>query len=56
LPSNGGAGGQAIRRFDFVNAIRGRGRPSVTGEDGIKSLALALAASKSIATRTTVRL
>jgi 1,5-anhydro-D-fructose reductase (1,5-anhydro-D-mannitol-forming) len=41
---------------DFVNAIRGRGRPSVTGEDGIKSLALALAASKSIATRTTVRL
>jgi 1,5-anhydro-D-fructose reductase (1,5-anhydro-D-mannitol-forming) len=40
---------------DFVNAIRGRGRPSVTGEDGIQSLALALAASKSIATRTTVR-
>jgi 1,5-anhydro-D-fructose reductase (1,5-anhydro-D-mannitol-forming) len=32
---------------DFVNAIRGQGRPSVTGEDGIKSLALALAASKS---------
>jgi hypothetical protein len=32
-------------------------RPSgLTGEDGIKSLALALAASKSITTRTTVRL
>ena len=34
----------------FHGAIRGEGRPAVTGEDGLKSLATALAARKSVET------
>ena len=41
---------------DFVKAVRGTGQPSVTGEDGIKALRLALAAVQSIETGTAVRL
>ncbi len=33
----------------FNDAVRGRGRPSVTGEDGYKSLAFALAVRESAA-------
>jgi 1,5-anhydro-D-fructose reductase (1,5-anhydro-D-mannitol-forming) len=41
---------------DFVSAVRGTGVPSVTGEDGLRALELALAATKAIETGTTVRL
>jgi len=41
---------------DFVNAIRGKGAPSVTGHDGVQSLRLAMAAMRSIDTGQTVRL
>jgi len=34
----------------FQNAVRGKGRPAATGEDGIRSMALALAALKSAKT------
>jgi 1,5-anhydro-D-fructose reductase (1,5-anhydro-D-mannitol-forming) len=35
---------------DFNNVIRGRGAPSVSGMDGFKSLAFALAAQEAAAT------
>ena len=41
---------------DFVSAIRGGGAPSVSGEDGVQSLRLAIAAMQSIETGQTVRL
>jgi 1,5-anhydro-D-fructose reductase (1,5-anhydro-D-mannitol-forming) len=41
---------------DFVNAIRGSGVPSVSGEDGVQSLRLAIAAIRSIETGQTVKL
>ena len=41
---------------DFVSAVRGKGEPSVSGEDGIASLRLALAAQKSMETGRTVRI
>jgi 1,5-anhydro-D-fructose reductase (1,5-anhydro-D-mannitol-forming) len=41
---------------DFVNAIRGSGTPSVSGEDGVQSLRLAIAATRSIETSQTVKL
>jgi 1,5-anhydro-D-fructose reductase (1,5-anhydro-D-mannitol-forming) len=31
----------------FHNAVRGKGQPAATGEDGIRSMALAIAALKS---------
>ena len=41
---------------DFVNAVRGKGRPSADGEDGLKSLGYALAATEAMETGRTVRL
>ena len=41
---------------DFVNAIRGSGTPSVSGEDGVQSLRLAIGAMRSIETGQTVKL
>ena len=39
---------------DFVGAIRGTGRPSATGEDGVWSLRLAKAVARSASTGETV--
>lgn len=41
---------------DFVRAARGQGKASATGEDGLKSLRLALAATESMATGRMIRL
>ena len=40
---------------DFVRAIHGEGQPSVSGEDGVKALELALAATRSIESGSTIR-
>jgi 1,5-anhydro-D-fructose reductase (1,5-anhydro-D-mannitol-forming) len=40
---------------NFTAAMRGAGAPSATGEDGVKSLAIALAAAESAATGRAVR-
>jgi 1,5-anhydro-D-fructose reductase (1,5-anhydro-D-mannitol-forming) len=40
---------------DFVNAVRGQGKPSADGEDGLKSLRFALAATQAMETGRTIR-
>ncbi|MEX0696083.1 MAG: hypothetical protein WD099_00930 [Dongiaceae bacterium] len=44
---------RAVR--DFMDAIRGTGRPAASGEDGVRSLAVALAVLEAAATGRRVR-
>jgi 1,5-anhydro-D-fructose reductase (1,5-anhydro-D-mannitol-forming) len=39
---------------EFIDAVNGTGRPAATGEDGVRSLAIALAVRESAATRQSV--